>query len=185
MFALRSLNLFSTEPHNCRTWDELIARGTGSGSSSREAVFAALTRNGVNDVPAAMEAISWLGLQTKLALQGPAPIDALCALLEKKLTFSDNEKDMVAMYHTVNGRMPDGSMEHHTSRLLAFGVPGGDSAMSTTVGYTTAAAAELLLLGKLNRRGVLIPTTADIYNPILNRLSDFGVTWSEEVTIQK
>ena len=54
-----------------------------------------------------------------------------------QLQFGEGEKDMVAMFHTVNGRMPDGSLEEHASRLLAFGIPGGDTAMAATVGYTT------------------------------------------------
>lgn len=71
----------------------------------------------------------------------------------------------------------------------------GDSAMSATVGYTTAAAVELILqLHKKDgsgevahslagRAGVLIPTTPDIYGPILKRLSDFGISWTESVTV--
>lgn len=54
-----------------------------------------------------------------------------------QLQFAEGEKDMVAMFHSVNGRMPDGSIEEHASRLLAFGIPGGDTAMAATVGYTT------------------------------------------------
>ena len=35
------------------------------------------------------------------------------------------------------------------------------------------------------RCGVLIPITADIYVPILQRLNDFGITWTESVTVTK
>jgi hypothetical protein len=80
----------------------------------------------------------------------------------------------------------------------------GDSAMSETVGYTLAASVELvlqinphtfqdkdtslsdqpLLKGPLGgRTGVLIPTTPDIYEPILTRLKDVGITWVESVTV--
>jgi hypothetical protein len=44
---------------------------------------------------------------------------------------------MVAMYHSIEGRMPDGTIEKHESRMLVFGTPFGDTAMSETVGYTT------------------------------------------------
>jgi hypothetical protein len=132
---------------------------------------------------------------------------------------------MVAMYHTVVGKMPDASEERHTSRLLAFGasligndtalggyegmetmeLADGDSAMSETVGYTLAASVELVLQiiphkfqdkntflsvppslkGPLGgRTGVLIPTTPDIYEPILTRLQDVGLTWVESVTVK-
>jgi saccharopine dehydrogenase (NADP+, L-glutamate forming) len=65
------------------------------------------------------------------------PIDALSNLLEGKLKFADTEKDMVAMFHAITGKMPDGSYERHESRLLGFGKPGGDTSMAETVGYTT------------------------------------------------
>ena len=166
-------------------------------------------------------------------ISGDSPIDALSALMteHKGLAYHQGERDMVAMYHTVVGVMPDGSEERHTSRLMAFGAPTkgkgkkalkggqeeqegqegvaeeeeGDSAMSATVGYTTAAAVELLLhlnpahttasdhdlegagsgvrSGLGGRAGVLIPITPDIYEPILNRLNDFGITWTETITV--
>lgn len=43
---------------------------------------------------------------------------------------------MVAMFHAITGKMPDGSHERHESRLLGFGKPGGDTSMAETVGYT-------------------------------------------------
>jgi hypothetical protein len=165
-----------------------------------------------------------------MTISGDSPIDALSALMteHKGLAYHQGERDMVAMYHTVVGVMPDGSEERHTSRLMAFGAPTkgkgkkaltggqegqegvadeeeGDSAMSATVGYTTAAAVELLLHlnpaqstnsdhdlegpgsgvrnGLGGRAGVLIPITPDIYEPILNRLNDFGITWTETITV--
>lgn len=168
-----------------------------------------------------------------MTISGDSPIDALSALMteHKGLAYHQGERDMVAMYHTVVGVMSDGSEERHTSRLMAFGAPTkgkgkkalkvgqegqeghegvadeeeGDSAMSATVGYTTAAAVELLLhlnpahttnsdhdlegpgsgvrSGLGGRAGVLIPITPDIYEPILNRLNDFGITWTETITV--
>ena len=187
-------------------------------------------------------------------LTGRTPIDALSDVLatHRGLAYQKGERDMVAMYHTVVGEMPDGTKERHTSRLLAFGstkitqgsgsgqsegesggveggesggVEGGeggggvvsddgDSAMSATVGYTIAAGVELILqlspyeghkpashgpykptphksntdtphtpLG--GRTGVFIPTTPDIYEPVLLRLNDFGITWTESITVEK
>lgn len=212
---------------------------------------------GVRDIDDAMQALEWLGVtpaaiplsssimsseeqtggsagtsskRALMTISGDSPIDALSALMteHKGLAYHQGERDMVAMYHTVVGVMPDGSEERHTSRLMAFGAPTkgkgkkalkvgqegqegvadeeeGDSAMSATVGYTTAAAVELLLhlnpahttnschdlegpgsgvrSGLGGRAGVLIPITPDIYEPILNRLNDFGITWTETITV--
>jgi hypothetical protein len=58
--------------------------------------------------------------------------------------------------------------------------------MSATVGYTTAAAAELILDNKLsetNLKGVVIPTDARIYEPLLKRIQDFGITWTDTITV--
>ena len=91
------------------------------------------------------------------------------------------------MYHSVVGEMPNGSVETHSSRLLAFGTPGsqGETAMAATVGYTTAAAAELILNGQFTTRGVSIPITPDLYNPILKRIQEFGVNWTEDISTQQ
>jgi len=117
------------------------------------------------------------------------------------------ERDMVAMFHSVVGKMPDGSTEQHVSRLLSFGIAcpvnnaskgygsyGSDSpnvqdsAMAATVGYTTAAAAELVLSSQHSskypqRVGVVIPTTTDIYEPLLRRLASVGISWTEDVIV--
>jgi Saccharopine dehydrogenase C-terminal domain len=212
---------------------------------------------GVKDVEGAIDALSWLGVLgsegtgllgvgggpavepvREAPIQGDCPIEALSALLtaHRGLSYQQGERDMVAMYHTVVGVMPDGTEERHTSRLMAFGAPvgekergalgrkedgdkdkggggdgeqEGDTAMSATVGYTTGAAVELLLQLNPNaikanpshtkggtndprsqavsplggRAGVMIPITADIYDPILHRLNDLGITWTESVTV--
>jgi hypothetical protein len=153
-----------------------------------------LAARGVTDLDMAMEALHFLGLSEDCTVastvdafksKGPTPIDALCKLLEAKLTFGPGEKDMVAMFHLISGELPDGTVEAHASRLLAFGTPGGDSAMSATVGYTTAAAAELIIDNKLSGtdlKGVLVPTDARIYEPLLKRIQDFGITWTDTIT---
>jgi len=184
MYALKALNLFDPTNVSCSSWAELITKvvPTSSAKSMDDALAGYLKEKGVYDVPAAMEAIHWLGLLDNKPLDAGSALDALCGLLESKLQFSDSEKDMVAMFHSVVGRMPDGTVEEHTSRLLAFGIPGGDTAMAATVGYTTAAATELVLFGKLNKPGVLIPITSDVYNPLLDRIQTAGITWTENVS---
>ena len=135
----------------------------------------------MKDIDDAVLAIKWLGMLTDAERSSSVPMDALCSLLQEKLQFEDGEKDMVAMYHTVLGCLPDGSFERHTSRLLAFGNPHGDSAMAATVGYTTAAAAELILQGRVAETGVLIPTMEAVYTPMLTKLQELGVTFTEAV----
>lgn len=151
------------------------------------------TEGSVRDVPAAIAALQWVGIlatngSPEAALKGSTPLDALSSLLGKRLQYKEGERDMVAMFHTVEGVFPDGTTERHTSRLLDFGetTRDGDSAMSKTVGYTTGAAAELLLNGNVPvETGVVIPIQSGIYEPILTRLKDFGISWTDRIEISK
>ena len=87
-----------------------------------EAVSAYLAQEGsVKDIGAAVHALKWVGIiedSAKTAktiaaaadFTGSTPLDALCVLLEARLQLA-GERDMVAMYHTVVGRFPDGRVE--------------------------------------------------------------------------
>ncbi len=193
MHALRSVGLFDKEIVNDLSIDDIhgfLVRSFPQGLTET-ALRKMMASKGVRDVDSAVEAIHWLGMMEKSKVKssskkGVAAIDSLCQLLEQKLQYKEGEKDMVAMFHTVKGSMPDGSTESHTSRLLAFGTPGGDSAMSATVGYTTAAAAELVLSSSGSiAPGVLIPTAEPIYTPIMKRIQDFGIHWTEDIEVIK
>ena len=204
MYALRAIGLFDKQEVEGLSIDNthaFLSRAFSDGVVSETSVKRLMASKGVRDVDGAMEAVRWLGLMHKSqsgahsnsSSKPVAAIDSLCKLLEERLQYKEGEKDMVAMFHTVTGHMPDGTVEAHTSKLLAFGTPGGDSAMSATVGYTTAAAAELVLNrmkggAKANANalnGVLIPIHESIYNPIMARIQDFGINWTEEVVVTK
>eukprot|EP01031_Cornospumella_fuschlensis_P008727 gene8727-10748_t len=60
--------------------------------------------------------------------------------------------------------------------------------MSATVGYTTAAAVDLILHNKLaetDLKGVIIPTDKRVYEPILQTLEQCGITWTETADRKK
>ena len=64
-------------------------------------------------------------------------------------------------------------------------VKGEDSvrtAMAKTVGLTTGIGAKLLLDGTLQKRGVVIPTAVEVYQPVLAELRTFGIEFNEELT---
>jgi saccharopine dehydrogenase (NADP+, L-glutamate forming) len=191
MYALRVLGVFKESCSNAASFVEFLRQELNASGSSEmmSALHARLAAGGVRDVPSAVDAIVWLGLlDPSVAMSDPAsPLESMSSLLTEKLQFSETEKDMVAMYHSVVGQMPDGSVETHSSRLLAFGTPGrnGETAMAATVGYTTAAAAELILNGQFSRPGVSIPITPDLYDPILSRIQNYGITWTEDIATSK
>lgn len=214
MFALKSLGLLSLQTQDETTSAFDVVRQTLSGAGlphSSQGVRQFLSRvDGIQDLDAAVEAVSWLGLdgdaatqtsskdesaqrrQTATQARGKTPLDSLSSLWEQRLQYdtsaTSNEKDMVAMYHQIAGRMRDGQIVRHQSRLLTFGVPGGDTAMAATVGYTTAAAIDLVLQEKdkslRDLRGVVVPTDKRVYDFILRKIQQWGITWSESVTFE-
>ena len=74
---------------------------------------------------------------------------------------------------------PDGSAGARTSSLVAFGQPGGDSAMARTVALPAAAAARLILDGRIAATGVRIPVDPEIYEPVLAALEPLGIVFRE------
>ena len=54
------------------------------------------------------------------------------------------------------------------------------TAMSDTVGIPVGIATKMLLKNKIQSRGVMLPITKDIYQPILNELEKVGVFFVEK-----
>jgi saccharopine dehydrogenase-like NADP-dependent oxidoreductase len=51
--------------------------------------------------------------------------------------------------------------------------------MSQTVGLPLGITAKLLLTGKIRQKGVVLPFTKEIYEPILEELIEFGIEFTE------
>lgn len=132
----------------------------------------------------AMNTFKWLGMtRDGEPPSGKLVVDAFCHALEKNLQYGEHERDMVVMHHSIEGEFEDGTVERHQSSLQAFGEP-GMSAMSKTVGYTTAAATELVLSGSLRGQcGLVLPTSDALYEPILNAVDLEGIRFVENVTV--
>lgn len=84
------------------------------------------------------------------------------------------------MQHKFGVEMPNGVKKELTSTYLAYGLPNGrDTIMAKTVGLTAAIGAQLILNGSMQRTGVLVPNTSDIYLPTLALLENEGVIFEE------
>lgn len=68
-----------------------------------------------------------------------------------------------------------------TSTLEAYGAPGGHSAMALTVGVPCGIASQLVLDGVLNQKGVQVPYTKEICDPIREILEKEGLGLVEKV----
>jgi saccharopine dehydrogenase-like NADP-dependent oxidoreductase len=87
------------------------------------------------------------------------------------------------MHTSIQASFTDGGNEEHRSSLQAYG-DAKFSAMSKTVGCTAAAATEVLLKNKSSlTTGLLLPTTKELYLPILEAMEAEGVKFKEDVRI--
>jgi len=122
----------------------------------------------------------WLGLlEERELLDNTSRMDALSALLQEKLIFAPGERDMIILKHTFK-IVIDGEKRTINSTMIDYGIPGGDSAMSRTVGIPAAIGVELQLTGKLDHlSGVHIPILPEIYKPALEKLREQSIQFHE------
>jgi saccharopine dehydrogenase-like NADP-dependent oxidoreductase len=128
-----------------------------------------------------LDNLEWLGLfgDDPLPATHGAPLDILTARMQEKMPYREGERDMLVMQHEFIAEYP-GRREAITSTLIDYGVPGGDSSMSRTVGLPAAIAARLILAGKITQKGVVVPVTPDIYEPVLAELEQLGIQFRDK-----
>lgn len=94
--------------------------------------------------------IEWLNLNSgrlQLSSSDSTALDELSKVLEGRLKFEENERDMICLHHIFDVES-DGEKEQHASSLVVYGDgPGGHSAMAKTVGLPIAIGTDLILRG--------------------------------------
>ena len=126
--------------------------------------------------------IEWLGVftDTFVALKNASPAQILQKICEEKWTLDPEDKDMIVMQHQFE-YVQNGEQKKLNSSLLVFGDDPRYTSMAKTVGLPVAIAAKLILTGKIKSTGVKIPTTKDIYIPVLKELEENGINFVEEL----
>ncbi|EAL64797.1 saccharopine dehydrogenase [Dictyostelium discoideum AX4] len=142
--------------------------------------FPIIPRDIEKDVQHAVEGFKWLGLLSadEKVVNKNTPIDSLCALLEKKLSYKAGERDVVVLEHNFVVQYADRT-EKEVSSLICYGIPNGSSATSLTVGVPVGIATELIADGKTTTRGVVGPVTPEFYLPILEKLKSENIEMIE------
>ena len=125
--------------------------------------------------------IKWLDIfsDKKVDLENATPAQVLQKILEEKWTLSAEDKDMIVMQHQFEYTL-DGVNKKLNSSFVVFGDNQRDTAMAKTVGLPVAIATKLILNGEITSVGVKIPTTKDIYIPVLKELAENGINFVEE-----
>jgi len=162
------------------SWRQLLCKLIGSENHEDILNETALFLN-VEIYSTVMKNFKWLGLFSDQLLPNENNVmDAFCTLLQKKLVMGANERDLIVLYHRLIAEF-NGKEKLITSILINNGIPDGDSAMSRTVSLPAAIATALILDGKIKMTGVHIPVRPEIYNPVLNELSQLNIKCVEKV----
>ena len=124
----------------------------------------------------------WLGVFTdvNVGLKDASPAQILQKICEEKWTLGSEDKDMIVMQHHFE-YIQNGEQKKLNSSLLVFGETPRFTSMAKTVGLPVAIAAKLILSGEIKLTGVKIPTTKDVYIPVLKELAENGINFVEEL----
>jgi saccharopine dehydrogenase-like NADP-dependent oxidoreductase len=149
-----------------------------SGKQSLRQRIASQLRLSENAIELTM--FEWVGLfsDEPVGLERGTPAQALEHILNKKWKLAPNDKDQIVMWHRFVYESENKSKEIQAT-LVATGDDSVKTAMAKTVGLPLAIAAKLLAEGKIAARGVVIPTLAEVYEPILAELAMLGVELTE------
>ena len=139
-----------------------------------------LTPSLIEDI---LTGFKWLGLfSSKIMVERRKnPLDTLCATLESKMMYKSGERDMVFLQHRFEVELPGPILQTRTSTGIWYGSPNGTSAMARTVGVPCGIAVDLILQGKISKRGILAPMTKEINEPLLEKLEQHGIAMVDAI----
>ncbi len=131
--------------------------------------------------PQIFSKLQWLGIfeDKRVGIPNASPAQIVQKILEEKWVLDPEDKDMIVMQHQFDYELK-GKKERITSTLVIKGKDQRNTAMAITVGTPLAIATKLLLTGEIKDKGVVVPTKAHLYTPILKELENYGVKFIEE-----
>lgn len=131
---------------------------------------------------AELHLVEWTGIfeDTPVNADHATPAQILQHLLEKKWKLNEDDKDMIVMQHIFEFHSGGKAPEQLKSALVVKGDDAVYTAMAKTVGLPLAIASKLILSGNIKARGVLVPVTKEIYEPVLAELEKFGLRFNEK-----
>ncbi|GAA3570280.1 saccharopine dehydrogenase family protein [Snuella lapsa] len=115
----------------------------------------------------------------RVALKQATPAQILQKILMDSWTLDDDDKDMIVMYHKFGYEL-NGKKHQIDASMVVLGKDQTYTAMAKTVGLPVAIATLAILNGKITSPGVQIPINKEIYQPILEELKTFGISFQEK-----
>lgn len=189
----------------CKAWDQFVKLGVTDDSylmensenmTHREFINSFLSYNPNDSVELKLrqylkidqdevdlwEKLEWLGLfdDTPIGFGKGTPAQLLEHILKKKWTLKPEDKDMIVMWHKFIYEV-NGKQEERHSAMVHIGLNQHETAMARTVGLPAAIATRMILNGKISTPGVQLPILKEIYEPILQELEGYGITFTEKM----
>lgn len=114
-----------------------------------------------------------------VGIKEATPAQILQKILMDSWTLSDEDKDMIVMYHKFGFEL-NGVKRQIESNMVVIGDDQTYTAMAKTVGLPVAMATLDILNGKIVKPGVQIPISKEVYEPILAELEEYGIEFKEK-----
>jgi saccharopine dehydrogenase (NADP+, L-glutamate forming) len=113
-----------------------------------------------------------------IGIPNASPAVILQKLLESKWVLKEHDKDMIVMQHQFEYILNGVQKKLHSS-LVVKGDDTLNTAMAKTVGLPLGIATKLILQERIKMAGVHMPTSKEIYEPILAELGLMGISFEE------
>jgi saccharopine dehydrogenase-like NADP-dependent oxidoreductase len=132
--------------------------------------------------PEMLNQFTFLGLtlDNKLPKAAQCSADILQFAAETKLAMQPQDKDMIVMLHEIEYEKENKKYKVQ-SWLKVIGEDSSKTAMAKTVGLPLGIAAKLILNGTITLTGLQIPTSKEIYEPVLKELEGMDIKFMETI----
>jgi len=183
VIAMNALHLVDEDVQDFTgmTYRDFMAKQAGEADPAK-AEEAVCKKLGIKPSSAVFERFAWLGLfdDRPLPMEKGTARDVISFLFGEKLVYTEGERDLVILKDEMTAFYPkSGTRLRHTSTLVDFGIPGGDSSIARTTGLPPAIGARLILDGEVRAYGVMSPVIPEVYDPILQTLEAEGIRLTE------
>ncbi|MEO1053100.1 MAG: saccharopine dehydrogenase C-terminal domain-containing protein [Bacteroidota bacterium] len=129
-----------------------------------------------------------LGLfkEQPIGLKKASPAHILTRTLQKQWSPDFPDRDVLIIHHEFKYAMR-GQQRKLKATFIEEGNNATDSALHRVGGLTIGVIAKQILLGKVNKTGIHIPVDQQIYDPVINELSQLGIAFqvNDEVIIEE
>jgi hypothetical protein len=173
MQGFKDLGLFrsdNSQDLSSKTYRQLMADLVGV-SDSPDVRLATADHLGEERTSDLLARYDWLGLfdDAPIAIRKGSNVDVLVDLMLRRMAYAPHEKDMIIIHNDIVAEF-DNRIERRLATMRVEGRPFGHSAMSRAVSLPAAIASRLIIEGAIRQKGVVMPTSSEIYSPVLAEL---------------